>query len=208
LVAQVKRYIVALCLLVTTAAFASTPSAEWTRAALARLPIAAADRNRVDEKRDQLDALAIAIAHESEASPVTPRQWVAVLGAIGFRESTLSLDVQNGLCRDYQCDAHKHRDGSIEFRARSGFQLHENDHTRPVWDQLVGVENTAVQVATASKMAKIGHYRCAKLGVPFPASVFRGYSGASCSFEHPGEKARIATYNFLLSTPSVKVGAS
>lgn len=85
--------------------------------------------------------------------------------------------------------------------ARSNFQLHENDHTRPVWAQLVGVENTAVQVATASKMAKIGHYRCAKAGVPFPASVFRGYSGASCSFEHPGEKARIGTFRVLLSTP-------
>jgi hypothetical protein len=86
--------------------------------------------------------------------------------------------------------------------------MHLNDHTRPVWDQLVGVENTAVQVATASKMAKVGHYRCARLGVPFPESVFRGYSGASCSFEHPGEKARVVTYRMLLATSLPKVEAS
>ncbi|HTJ17786.1 MAG TPA: hypothetical protein VL494_13495 [Steroidobacteraceae bacterium] len=208
---MVKKALTGLMLLTATA-YADAPSAHvaWTRAALARLPIATADRSRLDEKRQQLDALAVAMAHESETAPVTPRQWVAVLGAIGFRESTLSLDVQAGICLPHQCDALRHKDGSVEFRARSGFQLHLNDHTRPVWGQLVGLENTAVQVAAASKMAKVGHYRCARLGVPFPASVFRGYSGASCSWEHPGEKARIATYNLLLATPGVKAngGAS
>lgn len=204
-----KRFLFALLLLTTTAwASAPTPHEQWTRAALARLPVAVKDRARADEKRDQLDALALAIAHESLTAPVAPRQWVAVLGAIGFRESTLSLDVHAGQCLPHQCDVRKLPGGGIRFMARSSFQLHENDHTRPVWDQLVGVENTAVQVAAASKMAKVGHYRCARLGVSFPASAFRGYSGASCSFEHPGEKARIGTFQILMATPSVKVGGS
>jgi hypothetical protein len=207
----IGRLLTALVLLTATAA-AGAPNAHqrWTRAALGRLPVATADRapERAEAKRQQLDALSLAMAHESLTAPATPRQWVAVLGAIAFRESSLSLDVQNGVCRSFECDPKKSAGGGVVFQARSSFQLHANDHTRPVWDQLVGVENTAVQVATASKMAKVGHFRCARLGVPFPESVFRGYSGASCSFEHPGEKARVATYRMLLATSMPKVEAS
>ena len=208
---MVIRSLVAL-LLLTGAALADAPSSHerWTRAALARLPVAVPDRapERADAKREQLDALTTAIAHESLTAPATPRQWVAVLGAIGYRESTFSLDVHAGLCSSWQCDARKLPGGGVQFMARSSFQLHQNDHTRPVWAQLVGVEHTAVQVAAASKMAKIGHRRCARLGVAFPQSVFRGHSGASCSFEHPGEKARVATFQMLLATSMPKVEAS
>ncbi len=205
------RYVAALALLTGSAA-ASAPSSHelWTRAAIGRLPTYHGDRDveRASAKREQLDLLATAIAHESLTAPVAPRQWAAVLIAIGFRESTFSLDVHQGICARHQCDARVDRQGGVSFMARSSFQLHENDHTRPVWAQLIGVENTAVQVAAASKMAKVGHYRCARLGVPFPASVFRGYAGSSCSFEHPGEKARIATFNFVLTTPPVKAGGA
>jgi hypothetical protein len=209
---MIRRLLVALTLLTATAALSAEPVAHqaWTRAALARLPIAVADRvpERAGAKREQLDALATAMAHESLTAPVSPRQWVAVLGAIGFRESALSIDIQNGICRPVDCDPKKVTGGGIVFQARSSFQLHRNLHTEGAWAQLVGVENTAVQVAAASKMAKVGHYRCARLGVPFPASVFRGFAGSSCSFEHPGEKARISTFNFLMSTPTVKEGAA
>lgn len=208
---MVIRSLVALSLLTAVAAAdAPTKHELWTRSALARLPVAVADRSpeRAPAKREQLGALSLAMAHESLTAPVPPRQWVAALGAIGFRESTFSLDVQAGKCARFQCDARKLPGGGVRFMARSSFQLHENDHTRPVWDQLVGIEHTAVQVAAASKMAKVGHYRCARLGVPFPESVFRGFSGASCSFEHPGEKARVATYRLLLSTAMPKVGDS
>lgn len=212
---MLRNALAGLTILTATAAISAEPATStkhqaWTRAALARLPVAVADRapERAGAKRAQLDALATAIAHESLTAPVAPRQWVAVLGAIGFRESALSIDIQNGICRPVDCDPKKVRGGGIVFRARSSFQLHENDHTRPVWDQLVGIENTAVQVATASKMAKVGHYRCARLGVPFPASVWRGFSGASCSFPHPGEQARTATYNLLLATPTPSGAAS
>lgn len=206
---MVLRCLVALSLLtVAAAADAPSPHSRWTRAALGRLPVAVSDRSpeRVQAKREQLDVLAAAIARESLTAPVPPRQWAAVLGAIGFRESAFSLDVHEGRCARFQCDPKKLTGGGIMFQARSSFQLHANDHTRPVWEQLVGVEHTAVQVAAASKMAKVGHYRCARLGVPFPESVWRGYSGASCSFEHPGEKARTVTYRFLLATPAPKQG--
>lgn len=204
------RLLTALALLTATAAAAPSAHEQWTRSALARLPVATGDRatDRASAKREQLDAFAVAMAHESLTAPAPPRQWVAVLGAIGFRESAFSLDIQAGLCRTHECDARKDSQGGVSFMARSNFQLHENDHTRPVWEQLVGVENTAVQVATASKMAKVGHYRCSRLGVAFPASVFRGFSGASCSFEHPGEKARLGTYAMLLATAGAKAGAS
>lgn len=210
---MIGRLLTALALITATAA-ASAPTVskheQWTRAALDRLPVAVADRapERADAKRKQLDALAAAMAHESLTAPVAPRHWVAVLGAIGYRESALSLDIQNGSCRRFECDPRKLTGGGVKFQARSSFQLHENDHTRPVWDQLVGVENTAVQVAAASKMAKVGHYRCARLGVAFPESVWRGFAGGSCSFEHPGEKARTATYRLLLATSVAKADAS
>ncbi len=203
---MLRRVLLAAPLLVATAALASTPHEAWTRAALGRLPVAVQDRDRPEEKAHQLDALATAMAAETPPAGITPRQWVAVLGAIGYRESALSLDVHAGICKSHQCDARRDGQGGVSFLARSSFQLHENDHTRPVWAQLVGVEHTAVQVAAASRMAKVGHYRCSKLKVAFPASVFRGFSGASCSFEHPGEKARLATYNLLLATAVVKGG--
>lgn len=208
---MVGRLLTALALLTATAAADSTtPHCRWTRAAIGRLPVATVDRGRLAEKAAQLDALAEAMATESQAAPagITPRQWVAVLGSIGFRESTFSLDVQAGICRSHQCDARKARDGSVSFLARSSFQLHNNKLIADSWERLVGVENTAVQVAAASRMAKVGHYRCAKLKVPFPASVFRGFAGSSCSFEHKGEKARAATYNLLLSTAMPKAEAS
>lgn len=210
---MIRQALIGLALLLVTAlAFADATSKHeiWVRTALGRLPVAHRDRDPelAPAKSAQLDALAIAIAHESLTAPVAPREWASALGAIGFRESSLSLEIQNGTCRDFECDPRKLKGGGVEFRARSGFQLHLNDHTRPVWDQLVGVENTAVQVATASKMAKVGHFRCVRLGVPFPASVFRGFSGASCSFEHPGEKARTATYSMLLATAMPKAEAS
>jgi hypothetical protein len=207
----IRRLLTGLVLLTTAAAASSpTPHQAWTRAALGRLPVAVTDRapELAEAKRAQLDAMALAMAHESLTAPVSPRQWVAVLGAIGFRESSFSLDVQAGKCANHQCDPRKLRGGSIEFRARSNFQLHQNDHTSPVWEQLIGVENTAVQVAAASKMAKVGHHRCARLGVSFPESVWRGFAGGSCSFEHPGEKARTATYLLLLQTATPKKEAS
>ncbi len=195
-----RRLIVAL-LLLTTAAFASAPShVDWTRAAIGRLPIASVDKSAdFATKAEQLEAIAQAVAFESRTPPtgVTPRQWAALLLTIGFHESTYSLAVHRGECAKWQCDARKLKDGGVQYMARSPWQLHQNDFTRPHWAELVGVQNTATQVAMASKMAKVSYYRCSRLKLPMALATFRGFGGGSCTMPMRGEDARLATFGRL-----------
>ncbi len=198
---MIQRYLAALIVLVVTAvASASTSHVDFCRAAIGRLPIASVDKS-VDfaTKAAQLEAIAQAVAAESRTPPtgITPRQWAALLLTIGFHESTFSLAVHRGECAHWQCDAHKLKGGGVQYMARSPWQLHENDHTRPVWDQLVGVENTAVQVAAASKMAKVSYYRCSRLRLPMVLATVRGFGGGSCTMPMRGEDARLATFGRL-----------
>ena len=56
---------------------------------------------------------------------------------------------------------------SSRVRARSAWQLHKNLFTAPVWDQLHGIENTAIQVRAASDALKRAYFTCSHSGVPW-----------------------------------------
>ena len=177
----------ALCF--ATIAFAETNHAAWVRAAMDALPCYVEDRDDPD-KSAQLDAIAAAVAEVSKDAPRAPREWAALLLTIGYHESTFSLRIQRGQCKPYECD---------HGRARSAWQLHKNLFTAPVWDQLHGVENTAIQVRAASDALRRAFFTCSRSGVPWVQGTLNAYAGRRCSAEWPGLDQRVATFNHLRS---------
>jgi hypothetical protein len=175
----------ALCF--ATLAFADTNHAAWVRAAMESLPTFVEDRGDPD-KSAQLDAIAAAIAEVSRDAPRPPREWAALLLTIGYHESTFSLRIQRGQCRPHECD---------NGRARSAWQLHKNLFTAPIWDQLHGVENTAIQVRAASEALKRAYFTCSRSGVPWLQATLNGYAGRRCSAEWPGLDQRVSTFGRL-----------
>ena len=173
-----------------TLAFAEGNHAAWVRAAMDALPCFHEDRGN-PEKAAQLDAIAAAVAEVSQDAPRSPREWAALLLTIGYHESTFSLRIHRGECKPYECD---------QGRARSAWQLHKNLHTAPVWDQLHGIEHTAIQVRAASDALKRAYFTCSRSGVPWLQATLNGYAGRRCSAEWPGLDLRVSTFNRLVRT--------
>ncbi len=178
----------ALCF--ATLAFGDTNHAAWVRAAMESLPCFVEDRGDPD-KSAQLDAIAAAIADVSRDAPRPPREWAALLLTIGYHESTFSLRIHRGQCKPHECD---------NGRARSAWQMHKNLFTAPVWDQLHGIENTAVQVQAASEALKRAYFTCSRSGVPWLQATFNAYAGRRCSSEWPGLDQRVSTFKGLQRT--------
>lgn len=175
----------ALCF--ATLAFAETNHAAWVRAAMDALPCFHEDRGDPD-KGAQLDAIAQAVAEVSKDAPRPPREWAALLLTIGYHESTFSLRIHRGQCKPYECD---------RGRARSAWQLHKNLFTAPVWEQLHGIEHTAIQVRAASDALKRAYFTCNRSGVPWLQATLNGYAGRRCSAQWPGLDQRVHTFNRL-----------
>lgn len=132
----------------------------------------------------------------SERAPLPPRQWAALLVAIGGAESHFDTEVIRGNCKPLACD---------RGRARGAFQGHRLRFVQDLWDRANG--DIAVQVAMADKTLRRTWGTCRAQGVPMPAAAFRGYAGASCSWPMRGEQLRLSYYARAMSTPSVKVEA-
>lgn len=177
----------ALCF--ATLAFAESNHAAWVRAAIEALPCFHEDRGETAQKSAQLDAIAAAVAEVSQDAPRPPREWAALLLTIGYHESTFSLRIHRGECKPYECD---------RGRARSAWQLHKNLFTAPIWDQLHGIEHTAVQVRAASDALKRAYYTCHRSGGPWLQATLNGYAGRRCGAEWPGLDLRVATFNRLV----------
>ena len=169
----------------------------WVLAALLALPVSREDRGveQALAKREQLEAIADAVAHVSLTAPRPPREWAALVLAVGYHESSYSLRIHAGHCKPLECD---------RGRARSSWQLHQNYHTRPVWDELWGIENTAVQVRAADGMLRRAFYTCARSGVPWLQATLSAYRGSRCGAEWPGLQVRLATARRLLKVPRPK----
>jgi hypothetical protein len=198
------RYFLALALLlVTTFAQATPPHQDWTRAAATTLPVYFEDRatELAGAKDAQLTEISRVVAEVSREAPRPPREWAALLLTIGYHESTFSLRIHRGDChtKKGECDA---------GRARSGWQLHRNLFTAPVWDQLFGLEHTEVQVRAADAALRRGYWTCARAGVPWLQATINGFAGKRCNAEWPGLEKRIATWSRLVRTGTPSGGAS
>lgn len=188
----------ALPLLIAAAAFGSPPPAHvaWTRAALDRVPVAKTDRTpeRAELHAQNLDVFAVEIARVSANAPLPARQWAALLGAIGSNESNFDTEIVAGRCAKWACD---------HGRAKGAFQNHKLSFTADLWPVADG--NITAQVDMADRTLRRTWGTCTRLGVPFPASAFRGYAGVSCSWPMRGEQQRVNAYLRLMAT---KTGAT
>lgn len=156
-------------------------------AAILSLPTFAEDREH-PLKQEQLEILSTGIAAASSHRPKPPADWAALVATIGYHETGFSLRVQAGDCKPHECDG---------GRARGPWQMHKNRHTEPVWDQLVGLEFTALQARVASDMLERSYWQCARSGVPWLQGTINAYAGRRCSAEWPGLQQRIATFERL-----------
>jgi hypothetical protein len=176
---------IALCF--ATLAFGESNHAAWVRAALDALPRYHEDREAPD-KSAQLDVIAASIAEVSRDAPRPPREWAALLLTVGYHESAFSIRIHRGQCKPHECD---------RGRARSAWQLHKNLFTEGVWDQLHGIEHTALQVRAASDALRRAYMTCRKSGVPWLPGTLNAYAGRRCGAEWPGLDARLATFAML-----------
>lgn len=209
---MIGRALCALPLLVATAAYASEPTPKhvaWTRAAIGSLPTFHEDRGAVG-KGEQLDELALAVARASSMQTVRPpREWAALVLAIGWHESTYSLRIHAGNCNlaNRECDAKRLKDGTLYARARSPWQLHENKLNGDSWPFLTGIENSDIQALEASAALQRGYWQCARSGVTWLQGTINGFAGRRCSADWPGLQKRIATFNQLVRVSVPKAGS-
>ncbi len=194
-----RHLLFALALLLVTA-IASADSANhqtWVRAALSRVPISKLDRKpeRAEVHDRNLDDFATEIAKVSAKAPLPPRQWSALLTAIGSLESNYDSEIVAGRCPKWACDRGK---------AKGAFQNWNVAIVHDLWPTADG--NIPAQVAMADRVLRRSLTRCQPFA-PFPAHVFRAYRGGgdrSCSFPAPRESERVAMYAKLMMTPTVK----
>ncbi len=201
-----KRYFLALAVLLVTAfASAAAPHQQWTLAAARSLPTYFEDKAPEIEsmKAAQLASIARVVADVSRnKAPRPPREWAALLLTVGYHESTFSLRIHRGECKPRECDS---------GRARSGWQLHRNLFTAPVWDQLIGVEHTDVQVRAADEALRRAYWTCARSGQPWLLGTLNAYAGRRCGdMSWGGLGARVATWTRLTGAraPAPSGGAS
>ncbi len=160
----------------------------WCRAAIARLPVFHEDKGDPN-KQLQLEQIADAISIVSKKGPVPPRQWAALILAVGSAETNFSTRIIAGRCKKHECDG---------GRARGFAQNHRNAFNAEIWENANGsVEN---QVRLADDGLRRAFNTCRQFGAPFPHGALRAYAGSSCSKPMKGEALRVATYQRLLLT--------
>lgn len=191
------RYAVALALIVSTAAAsASTPLESFTRRCVQSLPVFTEDRDYVD-KAEQLDAIAVAVAHQSVAPPggIAPRAWAALMLSVAYAESGLSERVQRGDFKPHEADAHMVK-GVRVHQARGLWQNHRNQNNASLWERANG--DVEAQAQMADQGLRASYWLCAKSGVPWAQATINANAGLRCGATWPGLDKRIATFNGLV----------
>lgn len=149
----------------------STPPPVLT--ALRSLPVYTEDRGTPELKDVQLQDLARAIEQASGKPPggLHPKDWQALLIAIGYHESTWSLRIHRGQCKPWECD---------RGLSRGPWQQKRNVFTSPVWDQLHGLEHVDTQAAAASDFLRRSYGTCSRSGQPWLVGTINAYAGRRC----------------------------
>lgn len=130
-----------------------------------------------EEGREQrMQVVAAAIAHAStraacvepyddpRCKPIWHRSEVelgALLVTKGWWESRFALNVHEGKCKPYECDAHEWR-GTIVHRARSPWQFQRTSYSEDLWDVSVGTdfESTRNAAWVATRVLATGMDHC------------------------------------------------
>lgn len=184
------RALVALPLLVATAAISAEPApppkhVAWCRAAVASLPRFNEDAD-TEAKRAELERIALAVAAQSKGAPAPPRAWAALILTVWKHESGLSSRIIANDCRKHECDG---------GRARGGGQVHKNSLNAADWDAAPG--NIEIQVKLTSDALKRAYWTCSRAGVAWDMGTLAAYAGKRCSWFSPGMQARLDTFDRL-----------
>ena len=185
-----RNLLVAIAILLVTAfASASTSLEDFTRRAVASLPIHKDDRDFAG-KPTQLETIAVAISRHSKAPPggIAPKAWAALMLDVAFNESGLSQRIVEHHCRPRECDS---------GRAKGLGQLHANTFNRDEWQRADG--DIELQVKMLDDGLRRGYWQCARSGVGFPAATLSGYAGQGCGAQWAGLSKRLAVYNRLVT---------
>jgi len=186
---MVKKALIGLMLVVSTAAVASTPLEDFTRRAIQSLPVHHEDRDYVD-KAEQLEAIAVAVAERAKNPPagIAPKAWAALELDVAYNESGLSQRIIEHRCRPRECDS---------GLAKGLGQIHANSFNRDEWRQADG--NIALQVKMLDDALRRAYWQCARSGVAFPASTLSGYAGQRCGGRWKGLDERVHVFNRLVA---------
>lgn len=162
-------------------------------AGLQSLPVFHEDKapEFAEQKAAQLETFAAAVAEQAAQQKVAlPREWAALMVTIAYQESGLSLRIHRGDCyiKKGECD---------RGLARGVFQLHRYAEAVSTWDQMVGAENTAVQVRVASARLRRGYYTC-RGSADWLIATINGFAGRRCSSVWPGLESRVATWRAVV----------
>jgi hypothetical protein len=152
--------------------------------------------HREDKGAEHLEAKAYqelliseAVAKESIDAPRPPREWAALMLAVAENETHLNLRIHEGRCKPLECD---------RGRARGPWQNHRNTIIAPVWDKMVGVQNTPVQAHAASEMLKRAYWTCQRFNPDWVSGTLRAYGGRSCFAQWNGLAPRLVSYKRFL----------
>lgn len=184
---MILRYLAALCLLLVTAAASADSHGEWCRRALGALPTYHEDRG-VDGKAEQLDQIASAVAGVSRGKPLPPREWSALIFAVGLHESGFSMRIVANNCKPHECD---------RGRARGFGQNHSNSRNRSDWRDAPG--NVELQAKLVSDALTSAYWTCKRSGVEPVRGTLSAYAGQRCGAEWRGLDARMATLGRLVA---------
>jgi hypothetical protein len=160
--------------------------------ALLSLPVYKEDVND-DRKHAQLKMIAEAIAQvSSESKWPNRKQHAALLIAIAYHETGLSLRIHAGNCKPYECDG---------GRARGLWQLHSNAYVPPpIWYELAGLDfgRTRASALEASRALNRAYWMCARHDGDKVAMALTAYAGLGCRATWKGLKPRLQTYASVL----------
>lgn len=138
-----------------------------------------------EAKARQLRLFEESVAREAKDAPRLPREWAALMFAVLENETRGSLRIHEGRCKPRECD---------RGRARGPWQNHRNTIIAPVWDKMVGVENTPIQAHAASEMLKRAYWTCQRFNPDWVAGTLSAYAGRSCHARWDGLAPRVASY--------------
>lgn len=156
----------------------------------------------VEQKRAQAQMIATAIDEAVEQVqdrwPDSKRELAALMLAVAWHETRLSLRIHDGRCKPLECD---------RGRARGLWQLHvHRSLPRERWLTVAGLTEAATK--SAAREAAIALVRSRRMcavatrGRDWVGATLTAYAGRGCGGRLPDLQARIRTYRRLLSLAS------
>ena len=171
---MVVALFVAYLVLLGLAMVANASEPSGVQVALQRLPTYYEDRATPELKAVQLQDMATAIEIATDPPPpgVKLKDFQALVIAIAWHESTLSLRIHRGECKPHECDG---------GRARGPWQQHRHGMSDADWEAMHGLENVQHQAVVAAKQLRRSYLTCRGSGVTWLQGTINNYAGRNCT---------------------------